>query len=73
MIESDGQLLLVDMYFSLIIKDVDVGEVVDEDIYVLVKSLGGLGFVFVMSVLEYRFLLFLVIFKLLIYLRYDFE
>jgi hypothetical protein len=40
---------------------------------VLVKSLGGLGFVFVMSVLEYRFLLFLVIFKLLIYLRYDFE
>ena len=73
MIESDGQLLLVDMYFSLIIKDVDVGEVVDEDIYVLVKSLGGLGFVFVMIVLEYRFLLFLMIFKLLIYLRYDFE
>jgi hypothetical protein len=32
MVESDGQLLLVDMYFSLIIKDVDVGEVVDEDI-----------------------------------------
>jgi hypothetical protein len=32
-VESDGQLLLIDMYFDLIIEDVVVGEGVDEVFY----------------------------------------